>query len=186
MNSTDRFAVVDPAVIEILKKYFVFDHIFNLYYYDTDMQKLYDTLKSLKKDVYEDNYRFIFLHYDTEYYIAQNLPGNTIINLQKILESLEIPNYFCIVLSQQHLQTQCQQARKLLTNDDCSIQTITNNLHHACYLPVENKDLDLNVEAISKKYISLNGVGRFHRRVLISLLKHKNLLDDGIVSYLGK
>jgi len=177
--------MLSESTVAILKKHFVFDRVFDLVEYDLNMDQLYQELKLLRKDHFESNYRFIFLHYDTEYYITQDSPGITIINLQKILESLDISNYFCLVLTQQTLQKQCQQARDLLSTDVCSIKTITNLLHTPCYPSVENKNLELNATAITKKYLSLNRVGRFHRQTLVALLKHKNLLKFGIVSYLG-
>ena len=110
--------VLDQTTIDILKKYFIFDCIFNLLDYDLNMQQLYNELKELKQNEYEPNYRFIFAHYDTEYYINHSTPGITLINLQKILESLDIPNYFCIPLTQQNLQSMCSYLKKNLTNDD--------------------------------------------------------------------
>jgi hypothetical protein len=179
--------ILDQSVIDILKKYFIFDRIFDLIDYDLNMDQLYNELKVLKKDKFEHNYRFVFLHYDTEYYITQNLPGITLINLQKILESLDIPNYFCLLLSQQDLQPMCNRVWKdFASNDSCSIANIHNFLHNPIHPYIKDSNLESNETLITKKYISLNGVGRFHRRILISLLKSKNLLESGIVSYLGK
>ena len=62
-----------PEALNVLKRHFVFDKIFDLIDYDLDMQQLHDELKLLKRDSYEANYRFIFLHYDTEYYIDQKI-----------------------------------------------------------------------------------------------------------------
>lgn len=181
-----HYNILIPEALDILKKYFVFDQIFNLLDYDLNMQQLYDDLKSLTRESYDTNYRFIFLHYDTEYYITNDTPGTTLINLQKILESLDIPNFFCILLTQQNLQPICNQLSKNFTSDDCSIAVITNFLHKPIQPTVENYALEINETDISKKYISLNRVGRFHRRVLVALLKYKNLLRFGMVSYHGK
>jgi hypothetical protein len=176
--------IIDQSAIDILKKYFIFDQIFNLIEYDCNIEQLYNELKLLKRDEYEPNYRFIFLHYDTEYYIVPELAGITMINLQKILQSLDISNYFCLVLTQQELQSQCQQVNYKFNFNSCSsIATIPNVLHKPCHVNTNGTDIKLNANLISQKYISLNRVGRFHRRVLIALLKYKNLLQDGIVSY---
>jgi hypothetical protein len=178
--------MLDQETIDILKQYFVFDRIFDLIEYDLDMERLYNDLKSLRKDVFESNYRFIFLHYDTEYYVAPDMPGLTLMNLQKILESLDISNYFCLILTQQNLQSMCKQVACESTTESCSISAITSHLHCPIHPAITDINLDLNEKLISKKYISLNGVGRVHRRVLISLLENKNLLSSGMVSYLGK
>jgi hypothetical protein len=151
------------------------------------MDVLYDELKLLRQDCHESNYRFIFLHYDTEYYITPDYPGVTIINLQKILEKLDIPNYFCLILSQQNLQPMCDRVKDYFApNDSCSIAVITNWVHTPLNPRPADLSLPLNHRNIIKKYISLNGIGRFHRRVLFALLKFKNLIEHGWVSYLGK
>jgi hypothetical protein len=180
--------LITKEAITILKKHFVFDRIFNLIDYDLDMERLYKELRALRKDKFETNYRFIFLHYDTEYYITPTSPaGITLINLQKILESLDISNYFCLILTQQDLQPMCNRVwQEFASNDSCSITSIHNFLHKPIHPTITDCNLEPNETLITKKYISLNGVGRFHRRMLISLLKSKNLLDSGMVSYLGK
>jgi len=181
--------IVNNEVFKVLKKHFVFDRIFNLLDYDLRMDVLYEELKSLRQDSYDSNYRFIFLHYDTEYYISTDYPfsGITIINLQKILESLDIPNYACLILTQQELQPMCDRAKNhFAPNDSCSIAVIKNYLQPLLYPNITDISLPINQEKIIKKYISLNGKGRFHRRILFGLLKFKNLLDFGWVSYLGR
>jgi hypothetical protein len=179
--------IINNEVIDILKKHFVFDNTFDLLKYDLHMDVLYEELKLLRHSCYKLNYRFIFLHYDTEYYISTDYPGLTIINLQKILESLDIPNYFCLILTQQELQPMCDRAKEYFApNDSCSIAVIKNYLHTPLYTLATDFSLTLNQENIIKKYISLNGAGRFHRRVLFALLKFKNLINFGWVSYLGK
>lgn len=178
--------IIDQEVINILKRHFIFDKMFDLLDYDYDMQRLYNDLKLLKQDTFAPTYRFIFLHYDTEYYISNDYPGLTIINLQKILESLDIPNYFCLILSQQDLQPMCDQAKEYFApNDSCSIAVIKNFVFSPVH-PTPTCQCNINENEITKQYISLNNVGRFHRRILISLLRNKNLLDSGIVSYLGR
>jgi hypothetical protein len=173
-------------VIDVLKKYFIFDCIFDLIDYDLNMQQLYNELKELRQIEYEPTYRFIFLHYDTEYYINHDTPGLTLTNLQKILESLDIPNYFCILLTQQNLQNMCNYVKKNLTNDNCSIDAISNILHKPCHPNIADKNLTLNEELIIKNYICLNGIARTHRLLIMALLKEKNLFDQGLVSYRGK
>lgn len=172
--------------IMLLKKYFVFDKIFNLLDYDSDMSKLYDELKGLSKNVYENNYRFIFLHYDLDYFITENTPGLTLINLQRILVSLDIPNFFCLILSQQNLQKMCDIVREQFSSDEWSITVINNYLNepmHTENFKEFDSNLAINENLISKKYVSLNRQVRLHRRILTALLNNKKLINDGIVSY---
>lgn len=167
--------------IEILKKYFVFDRIFDLSEYDHTMDQLLNDLKPFVKDLYEDNYRFIFFHYDTEYYINKDLPGLTLLNLQRILVSLDISNYFCLILTQQDIKNQLEYLRKTETTDNVSIASIKNLLHNFwCNNPIPP---NISSELIDKKFISLNGVPRAHRRLLTSGLQTNKLIDEGFVSY---
>jgi hypothetical protein len=171
---------------EVLKKYFIFDKIFNLLHYDYDMKELHVELSQLRQDSYKENYRFIFLLEDTQYYITNDRPGLTLLNLQRILQDLDISNYFCLILTTQNIAWQLKQLRKQETTDDCSIDSITNFYsvsHINENLDDHIVDTDINAQNIVSKYQSLNRVTRFHRHVLFSLLRNKNLLDHGIVSY---
>ena len=174
--------LVNSEVIDILKKYFKFDKIFNLLKYDQDMELLYDQLAELKKPIFESNYRFIFLHFDTDYYISKTEPGLTFLNLQRILTALDIDNYFCLIITQQNLENVSKIVKVITTKDSTSIAVISAMLWQLYYMPVDG-DLKINVDKISKKYISLNNIKRFHRRCLLALLKKNKMLNDGVVSY---
>lgn len=170
-------------VLETLKKHFIFDRIFNLMPYSNNMQALHRDLTELVRDEYEPNYRFIFLHYDTDYHIGDQ-PGFVLINLQRILHSLDISNYFCLILTQKNLTDHLEQIRIQETNDDCAIDSIQHNLQDLLHFP--NTFQTISPSCIEKKYICLNRARRNHRRILFSLLKDKNLLDYGLVSYCDK
>jgi hypothetical protein len=173
---------LDQQAIDILKKYFKFDKIFNLYDYDQNMESLYDELSELKKPVFEPNYRFIFLHFDTEYYISNVEPGTTLLNLQRILTALDIDNYFCLIITQQNLENFSKMAKERDMTETTSIATISAMLWDLYHVNVDT-DLKMNTDKISKKYMSLNNVNRFHRRCLLALLKKNKMLDHSIVSY---
>jgi len=176
--------IIDKSAVDILKKYFTFDRIFNLLEYDHNMDTLYQELSKLTKTEFAPNYRFIFLHYDTEYYISNDMPGLTIINLQRILNQLNISNYFCLILTNQNIKEQLRQVKNSESTDIVSIDSITVYLHRPLYNTVD-VELGINTNLITSKYNSLNRVCRFHRRVLVALLKYKNLLVHGVVSYYG-
>lgn len=164
-----------------LKKYFKFDKTFDLMFYDQDPMRLYLELKEFKRDTYEPNYRFIFHHHDTDYYITKDQPGLLLRNLQRIVWSLDISNYFCLVLSQQDLQPELDKLRTEETSDHVSIACITHSLQDLIYLPRETTEI--NVESINKHYICLNRIRRFHRICVFGLLRYYQLLEKGIVSY---
>ena len=172
---------------ETLAKYFQFDRIFNLYDYDHDMARLHSDLVPLVRNCYEPNYRFIFLLYDTQYHISNHEPGLTLCNLQRICHDLDIPNYFCLVLSHHDVSDQLKRLAKSETTDDCAIDSLCHYNYYAIsqWNSVENIDLGLqvNAESIVAKYQSLNRIKRFHRRALMALLRHRDLLKHGMVSY---
>jgi hypothetical protein len=122
------------------------------------------------------------LHFDTEYYISKTEPGVTLLNLQRILTALDIDNYFCLIITQQNLENFSKIAKDSATKDSTSIAVISAMLCQLYYKQVD-PDLKMNVDKISKKYISLNRVKRFHRRCLVALLKKNKMLDHSIVSY---
>lgn len=170
-------------VLNTLKKHFVFDRIFNLLHYADNMHSLQEELKKLARNSYTTNYRFIFLHYDTDYHIGSQ-PGFILVNLQRILQSLAIPNYFCLILTQKNLAAELEQIRIQESNDECAIGYIQHNLQDLLHFPNTHQSIDPFL--IEKKYICLNNVRRCHRTLLFALLRDKNLLDDGLVSYCSK
>jgi hypothetical protein len=175
--SASAFDNVKP----ILDKYFKYDKIFDLYDFDMNLPQLHEELRQLKKQEYEPNYRFVFLHYDTDYYITNDQPGILLRNLQKIIWSLDISNYFCLILSQQDLQPELDRLRIEETTDDVSIACITHCLQDLMYLPQQahNKNFD----GVEKHYICLNLIPRIHRICMFVLLQYNQLLDKGLVSY---
>jgi hypothetical protein len=168
-------------VYNILEQHFKFDKIFTLIDYDADMITLYNELFELKKDSYEQNYRFIFLYYDTDYYITNNQPGLILRNLQRIIVSLDISNYFCLILTQKDITKELEILRQQETTDNCAIASIQHCLQDLLWVDVA--DTELAPEIITAKYQSLCGRRRSHRTLLYSLLQNKNLLDQGMVSY---
>jgi hypothetical protein len=184
--------VISSDTENILKKHFQFDRIFNLYEYDHDMRGLQADLEPLTRSQYESNYRFIFLLYDTQYHITNDQPGLTLLNLQRIVHHLDIPNYFCLVLSHHDVSEQLRRLARSETTDDCAIDSMCHFNYYAVttWNDVRKIDsaLEITPDAITHKYQSLNRIPRFHRRALYALLEKNQLLPHGMVSFnhLGK
>lgn len=164
-----------------LSKHFKFDKIFNLLHYGVSLSGLKVDLMPLCKESYENNYRFIFLHYDTDYHITNDQPGLVLRNLQRILLSLDIPNFFTLIISQKDLQPHLDLLRGQETNDDCAIACIAHPLQENMHF--EKINIDYNNDKIVSKFMSLNRVKRFHRTLLYALLKKNDLIKHGSVSY---
>lgn len=164
----------------ILNEYFVIDKIFDLCNYDSQMELLYLELQKLKKSSYEKNYRFVFLLYETQYYISPNVPGLTLLNLHHILTKLDIPTYFCLIVSCYDLKNEL----KIISAGSTDI--VIDSVQSFMFMEVpKDFDIKLNFDKIYKKYLCLNRASRFHRHFLVALLNLRNLLDKGLVSYLN-
>lgn len=169
---------------EILRRNFVYDKIFDLLDYDSDLNKLTEELKQLKKDTFESNYRFIFLHYDTDYYLYPDRPGLTLTNLQRLLAKLDIPNYFCLIITNHGMiKKDLEYLQEVFTKDNCTIGSIVCQLQQCHVTQFETlEQCDLNNQ-LKFKYSCFNNAKRSHRHALIGLLSYKKLLDQGLVSY---
>jgi hypothetical protein len=70
---------------------------------NTSEKDLYNLLLPLHKDVYADNDRIVFTCFGTLTHTFDDLPADLLIRLQKMLVYVDIPNFFCIVISNQNL-----------------------------------------------------------------------------------
>lgn len=171
-----------PDIIKnTLMKYFVFEKIFNLLDYGVSLDGLKEDLLPLCKESYENNYRFVFLHYDTDYHITNDQPGLIMRNLQKIICSLDISNFFVLVVSQKNLQPHLDLLREQETTDDCSMACLQHPLQENMHF--SKIDTSCNPDRIVYKFMSLNRMRRFHRTLLYALMKYEKLLEQGAVSY---
>lgn len=171
-----------PECDDILQKYFVYDKILDLLNYDS-IESLKSELSLLKKDSYPINYRFIFLHYDTDYYVYQTTPGILLTNLQIILQELDIPNYFCLIITNyNNIEKELEVLRSTFTTDSYPIGSILCQLQQL-HVVKNLTELELNVKSIEKSYSCFNRNRRSHRHVLVSLLNYHNLLEKGLISY---
>ncbi len=168
------------TVEKILREYFVFDQIFDLMEYAPDMSKLHRDLLPLIRQSYEPNYRFIFKFDDTDYHVTLDQPGLTLRNVQRILCSLDISNYFALIITTNSIDQHLLELQKEIT-DAHPISSIQHALNPGL-LRFKDK-VSLSSEKINKCFVSLNGRERDHRKIWFCLLKHHDLLDSGIVSF---
>ena len=106
---------------------------YDLKKYDRNMYILYKDLKELlhkkfngKLINFSHNERIIFLHDDLDFFLSDNTPGFTLYNLQLILRELNIPNYFCTVISNiPNFEKYTSLVQTMLTNDDININPIS-------------------------------------------------------------
>ena len=65
---------------------------------DSD-NKLYKALAPLKEEEFKEFTRIVFYHIDPLVYTFNDLPADSLIQLQKMLVYIDIPNFFCIFVS---------------------------------------------------------------------------------------
>lgn len=178
---------LDEGCSQILDKYFTYDKIFDLFEYDQNINLLHDELIALKQERYEDNYRFIFLHYDTDYYLFPNTAGILITNLQRLLVKLDIPNYFCLIITNHNnLDTELKFIQSVYAKNDAPISCIVSQLQKCHVTPLSELDsIEVDHVNIIKHYSCFNNSNRSHRHAIIRLLAHDDLLDRGLVSYVN-
>jgi hypothetical protein len=155
--------------------------IIDLFDYDPNFDDLKNKLMSIKKDPFTKNDRIVFLHFDTEYYVHQDKPGLLITNLISLLTELDIPAWFTLLITN---QPQVKEKVIDASKGTCDIAVVFCNFQKLLINQTESIiDLPLGEELIEKNFVCLNGARRFHRRALVRLLEHNNLIEKGIVSY---
>lgn len=170
------------TVIDNLKKYFNVIAEITVLQYDLRLADLYQLLLSVKQENYNPNDRIVFIFDDTDYYY-KNQHGFTLHNLQEILCKLDIPNYFCIILTHQnYIQSEVNAVAKEISYDPVEISVF--DIWLDLYLDIPSIPyIDLNLENIKKSFVFLSRVTRKHRVILFSLLRKDQVLDNGIVSF---
>lgn len=186
MNSKQNLRL--STVIEKCATYFNILAVISVVEYDYCPNRLFKLLSSLKKDTFALNDRIIFHFDDTEYYIDQKC-GVMLHNIQKILYKLDIPNYFCIMLTHQdHRDPETVDVQKLYGHDPYRIGTIYSWIDVFFIIDDMIKKgraatIELNLHQIEKSFTYLSRNPRKHRVALFSLFHNKNILDCGIISF---
>ena len=66
--------------------------------------KLYKALIPLKEKEFKESTRIVFYHSAPLVYTFNDLPADSLIQLQKMLVYIDIPNFFCLVVSDKDLK----------------------------------------------------------------------------------
>lgn len=158
----------------------------DLFEYDQSPKRLHSTLSKLKKDTYSTEDRIVFLHFDTEYYPDIDAPGFLITNLHMILASLDIPfSFILLITNHTNIRSQLLHLKdKFASQEPSHLPFVVTNFQQ---LLVDDgshiKNIDLNANIVKYSYSCLNGVGRTHRKFLVSMLKSYSILKFGLVSF---
>jgi hypothetical protein len=66
--------------------------------------KLYKELVFLKEEEFKEYTRIVFYHSSPLVYTFNDLPADSLIQLQKMLVYIDIPNFFCLIVSDEDLK----------------------------------------------------------------------------------
>ena len=66
--------------------------------------KLYKELVLLKEEEFKEGTRIVFYHSDPLVYTFNDLPADSLIQLQKMLVYIDIPNFFCLIVSDEDIK----------------------------------------------------------------------------------
>jgi hypothetical protein len=158
--------------------------------YDANMNRLYNELKQFLGKKFPDgkinfriNERILFYHDDLDYFVNDDYPGFTLYNLQLILKELDIPNFFCAIITNiPNYQRYTNLVRNILRPGDCPIRAITQYMDTpAASLLPENFELD--TASITHPFIFQSRVSRYHRTFFAAKLFEKKLQNKGLISY---
>ena len=84
---------------------------------------VFDQLQALRQDSYNPNDRIVIIYDRPDHYSYADLPGDSLITLQKYLTQLDITNCFVLAVSSiPTIANECYQVQKLYSADDWPIQ----------------------------------------------------------------
>ena len=89
---------------------------------------LYKALVPLQKTVFDEDERIIFECYGELTHTYKDLPADLLIQLQKMLVYINIPNYFCIVKSRVDLSAELEYVNQQYAVDDSPIRNILEDI----------------------------------------------------------
>jgi hypothetical protein len=159
--------------------------LFNLNAYEHRMPELYAELKKIKKEQYANDDRIIFELFDHDFYLDNQGPGWALYNLQLILRTLDISNFFCLLLTQQpNYNEYTTYVQNTLTTDKFPIRSITTMAKKESWLSVkETSAVEQSTDMIIKSYCVLSRQSRDHRTFFLSQLFAENLVEYGLIGY---
>jgi hypothetical protein len=171
-----------PQTKTILASHFNIIDIIDLNHYTRSPNLLLARLQKNVKKIYHSTDRFIFLLEDHDFYLDGKGPGFILYNLQLSLAYLNIPNYFCLLLTgQPNYNDYTEYVCKQLTCDTIPIRSINTMLFESFVSPAKKRNI--NEELIKKSFCVLSRVERSHRTYFMSKLFEEHLENQGIIGY---
>jgi len=189
-NNDFNFSGLNTNIYEIFNDIVNVLAVYNLLDYDQDMSVLENILLESKKKVYSASEKYIFIHYDLDFYVPNCPYGFTIYNLIKLFTFLDIP--LCTIILLTNHKGIDEDLKKIIPEnewDTCYptiIDDIMVSFHQKRNTSIKYaKDFNIKSDVQNIKYnaISLLGEPRSHRNAIYNFIKDNNLLQKIMVSY---
>ena len=175
MLTNKKKLMTDQFQHAIYRKYNILDH-FEFKEFDADWLNFESHLRSIRKDVYEHNDRYIIEHQDTDYYIEQTFPyGIGLYNLINMFKNLDIPLHTMLLFTNHFgISAEINRLAPDVNDRPTVIETFITNTHYSSnYIEPE-----INSDAIEYPAICLiGGTRRVHRFALFRFFEQHHLLN---------
>ena len=85
---------------------------------------VYNALSSLKEKEFKKATRIVFYHSDPLEYTFNDLPADSLIKLQKMLVYIDIPNFFCVIVTNEDIKEELEYVCKNYCVNETPIEFI--------------------------------------------------------------
>lgn len=157
--------------------------IFDILDYSENMGQLLHDLKKYSDHRFLPNERILFIHGEPEFIF--NSIRFDLYNIQTVIHAAGIPNFACIIVSQQDLHKDLELYREKLTSEIVPIGFINTECHllHLLDFNIDLTRYDLNINFLEKQFIFLSNNPRPNKTNMFNWLEHNNLLDKSLTSF---
>ena len=170
------------TIDELESKFNLID-CFDFHYHNYDPPSFYEWCSKWKDHTFAPNDRIIVLNLDSNYY-AESQISNSNWNFFSCCAHFGLPTQFFIYFTASYAMhkeifSACH-TFNLLT------PTVVESIFKPGFTPestVPLMDIDYSADAVKKHYISLNGLQRSHRILLLCHLAERGLLDKGYITF---
>lgn len=116
----------DHTVAKLQSLYNTTDIFYLSTFYQPNGDKvLYDFLRSVRKDTYDDNFRILIVQDCVDVYNYQDLPGLALTTLQKYVSEIDISNFFILIVTpNKNIDFELEQVQNLHSTDSCIMQSV--------------------------------------------------------------
>jgi hypothetical protein len=180
----NKNSTVSHEVIDIIKKKYNIIGIIDLVEYINPDELALELMK-YKSYSFSPDEILVVLHHDTDYYESLSSLGHLMYNFLKLCADFDIAlNYILFLTNHYGIESEIRNNEESICNSSGLKIVYTSQWYDFPeFKDIRNLDQDYSKNNLDFLYSCLNGVAREHRLFLLSLLKEKNLLNKGMISF---